>query len=131
MNDVKNQNRPNYVTEEYIREHRILREESRAKRREERPEHFVEEDAYDCSFIKRPMVSLRSPTSTASLTCSIMTYNVLAQSLVRRSIFPTNGEALKWKNRSTVLANEIEYYSPDVLCLQACNYPPDKNTDEQ
>ncbi|ODQ68535.1 Endonuclease/exonuclease/phosphatase, partial [Nadsonia fulvescens var. elongata DSM 6958] len=47
-----------------------------------------------------------------------MTYNVLGQRLIRRKLFPTSGEAVKWKNRSRVLYNEICHYDPDVLCLQ-------------
>ncbi|CAG8547611.1 8274_t:CDS:2 [Scutellospora calospora] len=53
---------------------------------------------------------------------TIMTYNLLAQSLVRREFFPESGDALKWKNRRPRLLKEILYYKPDVACFQEMDY---------
>lgn len=47
-----------------------------------------------------------------------MTYNTLAQSLIRRSRYPTNGNAVKWGPRSKALEEQIKAYSPDILALQ-------------
>lgn len=48
----------------------------------------------------------------------LISYNILAQTLVRRKLFPNSGEALKWKNRQFVLKAELGHYQSDVLCLQ-------------
>lgn len=47
-----------------------------------------------------------------------MTYNTLAQTLIRRNTFPDANEAIKWHNRSKVLMREIKFYHSDILCLQ-------------
>ncbi|CAH1766791.1 5151_t:CDS:2, partial [Entrophospora sp. SA101] len=49
---------------------------------------------------------------------TLMTYNLLAQSLCKRKLFPDSGEALKWKHRHPRLIQEILYYSPDIGCFQ-------------
>lgn len=77
--------------------------------------------AFDQSFIHRPLLKL--PTAKESEmhvenNVRIMTYNVLAQALVNRDIFPDSGSILKWKNRSKVFPKELITYSPDILCLQ-------------
>jgi len=62
--------------------------------------------------------------STEDLKCSgpslrVCTYNVLAQVLVNRSVFPRcAGDSLKWKPRSKRLLADIVTYAPDVLALQ-------------
>lgn len=72
------------------------------------------------SFKRRRM--LRLPTEYLepedSCTISIMSYNVLAQALVTRSRYSTNGDAIKWQGRSRRLIEEISYYSPKIMCLQ-------------
>lgn len=52
-----------------------------------------------------------------------MSYNVLAQCLVRRELFPTNGAIMKWKARAPVLQAEIQHYSPDILVMQEIDEP--------
>ncbi|GBC03601.1 hypothetical protein RclHR1_05200012 [Rhizophagus clarus] len=49
---------------------------------------------------------------------TIMTYNLLAQSLCKRQLFPNCGDALKWKNRRPRLIKEIFHYLPDIGCFQ-------------
>ena len=51
-------------------------------------------------------------------TIKIMSYNVLAQTLIRREIYPTNGKILKWSVRSQILLDELKHYNADILCLQ-------------
>ncbi|CAG8440937.1 1029_t:CDS:2 [Diversispora eburnea] len=53
---------------------------------------------------------------------TIMTYNILAQSLCRRDLYPESGDALKWKNRRPQLIKEILHYHPDVACFQEMDY---------
>lgn len=49
---------------------------------------------------------------------TLLSYNILAQCLIRRKLFPESGESIKWKNRSCVLLRELTSLSPDFLCLQ-------------
>ncbi|ORZ07646.1 Endonuclease/exonuclease/phosphatase [Absidia repens] len=49
---------------------------------------------------------------------TIMTYNVLAQTMCQRAIHPTAGDMLKWKTRRRMVMEEIGYYQPDLMCLQ-------------
>ncbi|KAG0163669.1 hypothetical protein DFQ28_011377 [Apophysomyces sp. BC1034] len=51
-------------------------------------------------------------------TISVMTYNILAQSLVKRELFPHSGEMLKWKTRRRMIIEDIAQYKPDIMCLQ-------------
>lgn len=47
-----------------------------------------------------------------------MSYNILAQTLIRREIYPTNGKILKWSVRSQILLDELKHYNADIMCLQ-------------
>lgn len=71
-------------------------------------------------FLQRPMLTVNEPVGGFRL--SIMTYNVLAQCLVRRKDFPTSGDAIRWKTRSNVLREEINHYDPDVICMQEVDF---------
>ncbi|GAA5907960.1 uncharacterized protein JCM6883_004072 [Sporobolomyces salmoneus] len=51
---------------------------------------------------------------------SIMSWNMLAQALVRRELFP-GSDCLKGKDRIPPLMAEVLYYAPDVACLQECD----------
>lgn len=48
----------------------------------------------------------------------IMTFNMLAQSLIKRELFPDSGDILKWKPRRKMIIEEIKLYNPDILTLQ-------------
>ncbi|GAA6059364.1 hypothetical protein JCM10212_003262 [Sporobolomyces blumeae] len=48
---------------------------------------------------------------------SILTWNMLAQALVRRELFP-GSDCLKGKDRIPPLMQEVLYYAPDIACLQ-------------
>ncbi|KAK6458106.1 RNA exonuclease NGL2 [Scheffersomyces xylosifermentans] len=77
-------------------------------------------------FIKRPFLTIPhlevTNGSTTGLPIKIMTYNILAQALIRRKLFPTSGDALKWPVRSKALLEEFKYYNADILCLQEVDY---------
>ncbi|GAA6002709.1 hypothetical protein JCM10207_007637 [Rhodosporidiobolus poonsookiae] len=47
----------------------------------------------------------------------ILSWNMLAQALVRRELFP-GSDFLKGKDRLPPLMQEVLYYSPDIACLQ-------------
>ncbi|KAJ1920572.1 RNA exonuclease ngl2 [Mycoemilia scoparia] len=63
---------------------------------------------------------------------TIMTYNILAQPLVKRSLFPyASKTSLRWKSRKQLFMNEFSYLKPDIACLQevgTTNYHQDYNT---
>lgn len=67
----------------------------------------VTHQGFRTNFIQRRLVPVRDgamPISSRNAArFTLMTYNILAQSLVRRKLFPTSGESLKWKNRQWVL----------------------------
>ncbi|KAI8325993.1 Endonuclease/exonuclease/phosphatase [Martensiomyces pterosporus] len=50
---------------------------------------------------------------------TVMSYNILCQKLVRRTLFPYASKAsLRWKSRKDKLVNELTYLKPDIACLQ-------------
>jgi hypothetical protein len=59
------------------------------------------------------------PAEVSSFKMTIMTYNILAQSLIKRFLFPyCDKETLQWKYRKMNLLNEILGHRPDVACFQ-------------
>ncbi|KAK4702668.1 RNA exonuclease NGL2, partial [Phenoliferia sp. Uapishka_3] len=54
---------------------------------------------------------------------SIMTWNMLAQALVRRELFP-GSDFLKGGQRLPTLMAEIMHYAPDIACLQEVDRLP-------
>lgn len=48
----------------------------------------------------------------------VMSYNVLAQSLVRRDRYPTNGSIMRWAKRGRAFTCELNNYDFDLLALQ-------------
>lgn len=113
---------PSTLTPEYIAEQRKLRELKKQERQKNQaavpnaiPEHL--------NFVKRELLNIPGQTlSDDDLQIKIMSYNVLAQALIRRELFPTSGQALKWGNRSQVLLSEFKYYDADIMCLQEVDY---------
>ncbi|KAF9425546.1 hypothetical protein BGZ94_007433 [Podila epigama] len=52
-----------------------------------------------------------------------MTYNLLAQALVRRDMFPqASQKALRWKFRKQNLLQELFEFGPDLACLQEVDF---------
>lgn len=121
-NEKRKGGAPVDLTPEYIAEQRELREARKKAKREAKAakgESVDDQPTFDLSFVKRPMLDIPDTTPYENgLDLKIMTYNALAQCLIRRKLFPENGNALKWKWRGKVLANEISYYKPDIVCMQ-------------
>lgn len=109
---------PATITPEYIAEQRRQRELKKQQKKKQQaatptevPEHL--------KFIKRELLDLPGQTlSQDGFQVMIMSYNVLAQALIRRELFPTSGLALKWGTRSQVLLSEFKHYDADIICLQ-------------
>lgn len=94
-------------------------ERKRRERREKREREAaagVAEAPNKCRFIVRPMLEVQTPGEGPGVT--VLTYNMLAQALIRRKLFPTSGPAVKWPARLAVLLAELTHYNADVLLLQ-------------
>jgi len=58
-----------------------------------------------------------------------MSYNILAQTSIRRSHFPSSSDqALKWNYRKGILLKEIADSKADIICLQECDSSNYKKT---
>ncbi|KAK9373031.1 Endonuclease/exonuclease/phosphatase [Lipomyces chichibuensis] len=115
--------RPDFVTPEYIAAQRAKREEAKAEKARRNAELGIlpVEPVFNTNFRKRPMLAVCGTGGIESgsfVDVKIMTYNVLGQALIRRKLFPTNGDALKWRWRSKMLLSELKYYNADIMCLQ-------------
>ncbi|SSD59788.1 related to RNA exonuclease NGL2 [Saccharomycodes ludwigii] len=113
------------LSPEEIHQKRLAREAKRKARNDALIAKGLHPD-YDenIEFIKRPMLSVLPSDATppVGIPLTIMSYNMLAQSLIRRKMFPTSGNVLKWFVRSKLLSNEFIYYKPDIMCLQEVDY---------
>lgn len=116
--DIKHKKLPREeITPEYIAKIRAIRRE-----RHEREQRDLELKQLQTKyFIRRPILYIpnrRTFHDKPLIDLKIMTYNTLAQTLIRRTTFPDANEAIKWHNRSKVLMREIKFYHSDILCLQ-------------
>lgn len=70
--------------------------------------------------IVRPVVAVKSRELSKATEpwLRVMTYNVLAQQLIRREVYSTNGNNIKWAVRFPALVEELEAYQPNLLFLQ-------------
>lgn len=91
-------------------------EEKRRLRKLKKAEKAAKPQA-KTEFTIRPFLRVADAT-TGKLALKIMTYNVLAQALVRRHLFPTSGNALKWLYRGPAIVDEIKHYDCDIVCFQ-------------
>ncbi|SMN20485.1 similar to Saccharomyces cerevisiae YMR285C NGL2 Protein involved in 5.8S rRNA processing [Maudiozyma saulgeensis] len=97
--------------------------ERRAIERRKRERQLKFDPKYD--FIKRELLEIPHPVDeelslndTNSINVKIMTYNILAQSLIRRELFPEAHDAIRWSNRSRTFINLFRFYDADVICMQ-------------
>ncbi|KAG9004445.1 hypothetical protein FRB90_010881 [Tulasnella sp. 427] len=65
----------------------------------------------------REWVPLQPPSASNSPTLKLMTWNMLAQTLIRPKIFPYN-DCLRIHQRGALLPREVLTYNPDIACLQ-------------
>jgi len=120
---------PAEITPEFIAEQRAKREAAKKAKKEQLIAQNIDPDQIDIPqdlrFIKRPILKIPrddADSGRKGVDVKIITYNVLAQALIRRTLFPTSGNALKWYKRSVVLLNEFKHYNCDVLLLQEVDY---------
>lgn len=124
-NKVKNKARKpkKDISPEQIAKVRAEREAARKAKRDALIAQGMDPDyPPELQFIKRPLLTLHGGEPIKGFEFTLMTYNCLAQALIRRKLFPNSGEALKWYRRSRVLQYEFKHYNADVLCLQEIDY---------
>ncbi|KAJ7110130.1 Endonuclease/exonuclease/phosphatase [Mycena epipterygia] len=97
-----------------------LSEERKAKKQKLQnqapPPNNVEE--IKGSILARPWIDLERTEHRDGFRVKIMTWNLLAQCLVRRELFPTSGNILKGIQRQPTLHAEILAQNADIMCLQ-------------
>ncbi|TFK30529.1 Endonuclease/exonuclease/phosphatase, partial [Coprinopsis marcescibilis] len=72
----------------------------------------------ESQLLKRPWLTIDSPPVTEhTLDIKVLTWNLLAQCLVRRELFPTSN-CLKATQREPLIHQEIQRLDADILCLQ-------------
>ncbi|KAF8844004.1 Endonuclease/exonuclease/phosphatase [Paxillus ammoniavirescens] len=69
------------------------------------------------SILARPWISLSNASHTHK-SVKVMTWNFLAQCLVRSELFPTSGKARKANERAPMIYAEILSHDADILCMQ-------------
>ncbi|KAF8676612.1 hypothetical protein AX14_004870 [Amanita brunnescens Koide BX004] len=97
-----------------------LREQRRVRKLEVKPSSAAPDDESDGGLIvRRPWISLGDgqKLNENGLRIKILTFNLLAQCLVRRELFPTS-QCLKANQRVPMLHKEILSQRPDIMCLQ-------------
>lgn len=70
------------------------------------------------AFLQRQMLYAPPSNEPEKFRFTIMSYNVLAQVLVKRDLYSSSDGILKWKPRFSALKLEISFYDPTILCLQ-------------
>ncbi|SCU99841.1 LAMI_0G01200g1_1 [Lachancea mirantina] len=119
----KNDSNFKVVSAEHIAQVRAKRQAERKAKKEAMIARGLDPDCPpDLQFIRRPLLEVDSQCEVKGFKFKLMTYNCLAQALIRRKLFPNSGNALKWFKRSQVLLKEFEYYSADILCLQEIDF---------
>ncbi|RHZ74610.1 hypothetical protein Glove_220g28 [Diversispora epigaea] len=124
-NKNKRQRIQNITRAEQIQQKKIIKESKKQHQRAKAQQQQHREQPEQPEPFLRQMVPL--PLNLESKddhqeNITIMTYNILAQSLCRRELYPKSGDALKWKNRRPQLIKEILHYHPDVACFQEMDY---------
>lgn len=127
----KGSKNPAEITPEYIAEQRAKREAAKKAKKDALIAQGIDPEQVDTPadlrFISRPILKIPRDESDPlfsknGVNVKIMTYNVLAQALIRRTLFPTSGNAVKWFKRSQVLLSEFKHYNCDILLLQEVDH---------
>ncbi|KAJ7837526.1 Endonuclease/exonuclease/phosphatase [Mycena olivaceomarginata] len=90
-----------------------LSEERKAKKQKLQAQAQTEE-----RLLARPWLNLDNTTPANGIRVKLLTWNLLAQCLVRRELFPTSGNVLKGAQRQPMLHAEILRHGADIMCLQ-------------
>ncbi|KAK4057680.1 RNA exonuclease ngl2 [Microbotryomycetes sp. JL221] len=93
--------------------------ERKAKKLAQQADGSSSEQGPPDRFLKRDWHSVHDAKDVTvnGKTVSILSWNMLAQALVRRELFP-GSDFLKVKDRVPQLMKEVLHYDPDIACLQ-------------
>ncbi|KAF8216137.1 Endonuclease/exonuclease/phosphatase [Mycena galopus ATCC 62051] len=95
-----------------------LSEERKAKKQKLPPATTPPQNNADARILTRPWINLDHTTTGNEIRIKLFTWNLLAQCLVRRELFPTSGNVLKGAQRQPMLHTEILAHGADIMCLQ-------------
>ncbi|KAL4064917.1 Endonuclease/exonuclease/phosphatase [Scleroderma yunnanense] len=97
-----------------------IAEEKRLKRQAKKLNQRgnAEDPNQKLQHLVRPWVSLPNPMDGQACVVKVMTWNILAQCLVRSELFPTSGKARKAGERERMIHSEIVASTADIICLQ-------------
>ncbi|KAJ7619112.1 Endonuclease/exonuclease/phosphatase [Mycena polygramma] len=94
-----------------------LSEERKAKKQKLQAAPPGNVDVVASKILTRPWIDLDHPTGDEGIRTKLFSWNLLAQCLVRRELFPTSN-CLKGAQRQPMLHAEIVAQDADILCLQ-------------
>ncbi|CAL1695497.1 unnamed protein product [Somion occarium] len=80
-------------------------------------EKAKQEEEERSRILPREWLSIQPPAPDG-VSVKIMSWNLLAQCLIRRELFPTSGDCLKAAQREHMLFREILSHKADICCLQ-------------
>lgn len=84
------------------------------------PRQLTPDEAARRRTIERRWIAV-APAPPGARTARVVTWNMLAQTLVRRELFP-GSDCLRWSDRKAMLQAEMEKHADaDVICLQECD----------
>nr|ODN96642.1 hypothetical protein L204_03351 [Cryptococcus depauperatus CBS 7855] len=99
-------------------EQQAIAEQRRAERAARKATDAKKDESM--KFLRREWLELR----TAHNPIKVLTWNLLAQTLVRRKLFP-GSDCLKWSDRKPLLASEMAHHAQcQIICLQECDMLP-------
>ncbi|KAG2118430.1 Endonuclease/exonuclease/phosphatase [Suillus clintonianus] len=70
------------------------------------------------TFLSRDWKYLPSTQTVPRSTIKVMSWNLLAQCLIRSNLFPTSSKALKTTHREPMIHAEILSHFADIMCMQ-------------
>ncbi|KAJ6519910.1 Endonuclease/exonuclease/phosphatase [Mycena sanguinolenta] len=93
--------------------------EERKAKKQKLPQATVQQsNNTEARILVRPWLSMQNTAPGDGIRVKIFSWNLLAQCLVRRELFPTSGNTLKGAQRQPMLHAEILAHDADILCLQ-------------
>lgn len=95
-----------------------LSEERRRQREAKKLQNAQNHTHLPPVFLSRLWKSLPSTQTAPRSTIKVMSWNLLAQCLIRSNLFPTSSKALKTAHRVPMIHAEILSHSADIMCMQ-------------
>ena len=144
-NENASSNKPSQEFIEQIRKQRLEKQQKQREEQEKAQQELIQtnlQDFPECvSFpVKRRMLNRmlnveqksqkdasqvqREFKSSEAIKFTLCTYNMLAQTLVNRTVYPLcSSKAIQWKPRRDLLTQELKTLRADIFCLQEVDTP--------